>query len=488
MGLGIGPLPINGDPPVACLRVYTFTLVFRDKSRFFSQLKSLRATCEWIHSFKSFCYGAEMYSDTTRVRYEFDAVIGTAAAIELPPNSVGRDSSWLNRVLIALLVIAVTSLKLVPWHDTPRPYPSAPAYCATTAKVRRTADITPAQALAAAVNSYSALKACFGGPLGSFQGPYVGLASAWPESQALAAMLGLSGISKTSGSITDSIEQNISVLRNYWDPKGGYFPSGRWFATGVGIKKFDDNAWLGMDLANAYLLTRNPAYLNQAEAVAKFEATGWSSNKHFAFPGGVFWQEPKYGHHRNAVSTAGAALLNAQLFAITGAGLYRNRAEEYLHWTVSALTLKNGMIGDQISADGIVSKNIWSYNQGLVIATYTSLYKTTKNPIYLAAAELLAEHSLRYFGTDRRLELQPQVFDAIYLRSLAELYSVAPNSEYLHTLRSYATYLFQRMVPSTGVIRRGPMTSSSTSWLLTQAAATQVFTIYAAMAGHAVRT
>ena len=432
-------------------------------------------------------YRMEMYGDATRARYEFDSVIGHATAIELPPHGVGHKSSWLSRVLVAILLLAVASLKLVPWHDTPTPYPSAPAFCAKTAKIRSTVDITPTEALAAAINSYNALKACFGGPMDSFRGPYVGLASAWPESQALAAMIYLSGVSKPSGSVTDSIEQNISILKNYWDPKGGYFPNGRWFAKGVGVKKFDDNAWLGMDLANAYLLTRDPVYLNKAEAVAKFEATGWSSNKAFAFPGGIFWQEPKYGHHRNAVSTAGAALLNAQLFAITGTGLYRNRAEKYLHWTVTALTLKNGLIGDQISANGVVSRNIWSYNQGLVIATYTSLYKTTKNPVYVAAAGLLAEHSLRYFGTGSHLERQPPVFDAIYLRSLAELYAVAPNPDYLHALQSYATYLYQRMVPSTGVIRQGPMANSSTGWLLTQAAATQVFTIYATMAGHSVR-
>ena len=393
-----------------------------------------------------------------------------------------------NRAVAVFAAAVIVATSFLSWGGDTRPYPSAPSYCTFSSAARNLSPISPGQSLSAALLSLKALKDCFGGPLSSYRGPYTSLTSAWPESQALAAMIGLAGVSHSPASLKSSIAQNISVLRNYRDPNGGYQPNGRWYSTGAGVRKFDDNAWLGLDLARAYMISRDHRYLDQAKAIATFETTGWSLNRRFAKPGGIFWQEPRYGHHRNAVSTAGAALLNARLYSITGSSLYLKRAWTYLRWTVSALTLSNGLIGDQISPNGSVNHKIWSYNQGLVIDTYTSLYQATKNPADLAAARLFANRSLSYFCGHNRLERQPQVFDAIYLKSLAELYKVAPDSQYLRELQSYATYLYERMSPSTGVIHLGPVTSPSTGWLLTQAAAIQVFTAYASAGKNAIKT
>lgn len=420
-----------------------------------------------------------MISDSTRVLYDYRVNSQISKPKQLPLRNLGHPRGRLIRLMLALTITVAALLELRSWQTVSRPYASAPASCNVTPTPRRTGTITSAESLQAAINSYNALQVCFGGPRGSFRGPYVGLAAAWPESQALSALLYLANISSAPASIKSGIVQKMAVLNSYWDPKGGYFPSGRWFSTGRGVKKYDDNAWLGLDLVDAYLVTHKTSYLDQARAVATFETTGWAKNAHFVDPGGLYWQQSQYGQHRNAVSTAGAALLNGELYATTGIKLYRNRAEQYLHWTVSALTLKNGLIGDQISIDGVVNHRVWSYNQGLVIAANVSLYKTTKNPAYLAAAQLLAQKSLSYLISGGRLERQPQVFDAIYFRGLMSLNAVAPDARYLHALQSYATYLYDRMVPSTGVVHLGPMTTISTGWLLTQAAATQVFTLLA---------
>ena len=418
-----------------------------------------------------------MSSDSTRVLYDYRAGSQIFRPKELPLRNLGSVQARLLRLVLALAITVAAVLELRSWQNVARPYSSAPASCNATPTPRRTGVITSAESLQAAVNSFNALQVCFGGPQGSFRGPFVGLAAAWPESQALSALLYLANVHSAPASIRSEIVQKMAVLNNYWDPKGGYFPSGRWFSTGIGIKKYDDNAWLGLDLVDAYLITHKASYLDKARAVAQFETTGWSKNAHFVDPGGLYWQQPPYGQHRNAVSTAGAALLNGQLYGITGIKLYRNRAEQYLHWTVSALTLKNGLIGDQISVDGVVNHRVWSYNQGLVIAADVSLYKTTRNPAYLVAAQLLAQKSLSYLTSGNRLEHQPQVFDAIFFRGLMSLNAVAPDARYFRALRSYATYLYDRMVPSTGVVHLGPMTTVSTGWLLTQAAATQVFTL-----------
>ncbi len=418
-----------------------------------------------------------MFSGSTPVLYDYRADGQILRPKELPLRSLGNVRARLFRLMLALVVTFAALFELHSWQTVARPYASAPASCNVTPTPRRTGMITSAESLQAAVSSYNALQVCFGGPKGSFRGPFVGLAAAWPESQALSALLYLASDPNAPTSVRSGIVQKMAVLKSYWDHKGGFFPSGRWFSSGKGVKKYDDNAWLGLDLVNAFLITHKATYLEQARAVATFETTGWSRNAHFVDPGGLYWQQSQYGKHRNAVSTAGAALLNGRLYAITGIKLYRNRAEQYLHWTASALMLKNGLIGDQISIDGVVNHRVWSYNQGLVIAANVSLYKSTKNPSYLAAARLLAQKSLSYLTSRSRLEEQPQVFDAIYFRGLMSLNAVAPDARYLRALQSYATYLYDRMVPSTGVVHLGPMTTASTGWLLTQAAATQVFTL-----------
>ncbi|MDA8080277.1 MAG: hypothetical protein M0Z96_01495 [Actinomycetota bacterium] len=418
-----------------------------------------------------------MFSDSTPVLCDYRTDGQILRPNEMPPRTLGNVRARPFRLIVALAITFAALLELRSWQTVAHPYASAPASCNATPTPRRAKTITSVEFMQAAVNSYNALQVCFGGPKGSFRGPFVGLAAAWPESQALSALLYLANVPNAPASVRSGIVQRMSVLKSYWDRKGGYFPSGRWFSSGRGVKKYDDNAWLGLDLIDAYLITHKATYLDQARAVATFETTGWSRNEHFADPGGLYWQQSKFKRHRNAVSTAGAALLNGQLYAVTGIKLYRNRAEQYLHWTTSALTLKNGLIGDQISTHGVVNNRVWSYNQGLVIAANVSLYNSTKNPAYLAAARHLAHKSLFYLNYRNRLEEQPQVFDAIYFRSLMSLNAIAPDARYLRALRSYATYLYDRMVPSTGVVHLGPMTTASTGWLLTQAAATQVFTL-----------
>lgn len=412
--------------------------------------------------------------------------IGSAVSAGWPAD-VLRGKGWrFRRIVLVLALFAAALAEIYYSHHPTAPYSAAPAACRVSTPPHQLSPLSSSQALKAAIISYHALQVCFGGPRGTFRAPFEGMASAWPESQALAALLGLAATSGAPRTLKTVISKKMGVLEFYWTANGGYHPSGLWPSGGRGVTKFDDNAWLGLDLVKAFQITDRSYYLTQAEAVAAFEKTGWSNNPNFAFPGGIFWQEPAYGSHRNAVSTDGAALLNARLYALTGIKTYLKDAEKYLHWSVSALTLSNGLIGDQISETGVVTHKAWSYNQGLVISVYTSLYRSTKKPAYLAAAELLAEKSLSYLTSRKRLEKQPPVFDAIYFRSLARLDSIEPDKDFVKALQDYATYLYSEMNSSTGVIHSGPLTTGSKSWLLTQAAATQVFTLYAATSSHAV--
>ncbi|MGC8460995.1 MAG: glycoside hydrolase family 76 protein [Candidatus Dormibacteria bacterium] len=400
--------------------------------------------------------------------------------VQIPKSKLGYR---LRRIAVAVTVIAASYLGFQAYRTFSTPYGTIPASCKVSPPPGTQSAITPAQASQAARKSFAALEKCFGTANGSFRGLYVGPATAWPESQGMAALLGLGRLPNMPPSLRNSIAQHMSNLADYWDSAhGGYYPGGRWFIFGGGVKKYDDNAWMGMDLLDAYSLTHNHAYLTQAERVATFEATGWSRNQRYPSPGGVFWQEPSSGTDRNAVSTGGAALLNAELYRITGKPLYKDRAEQYIAWTVNTLTLKNGLIGDHISVDGTVSPAIWSYNQGLVIATYASLFSTTGNKDYLDAANALAERTLSYLDTGSRMAAEPPIFESIFMRSLANLNTISPRPEYLKAMQRWATVMYNHMVKGTGVVHEGPVNTAATGWLLTQAAAVQAFSTYATAA------
>ncbi len=400
----------------------------------------------------------------------------------LPKRQVGYR---LRRVAAAVAVLAASYLGLQAYRTFQSPYGTMPASCKVTPAPGTATALTPAEAAKAAQLSFQALENCFGTENGSFRGLYLGPATAWPESQAMAALLGLTRLPNMPASLRASISGHMANLGDYWDSThGGYFPGGRWFIFGGGVKKYDDNAWMGIDLLDAYSLTHDSSYLAQAERVAAFEATGWSTNRHYPSPGGVFWQEPSSGTDRNAVSTGGAALLNAELFRITGKQVYRNNAEQYVAWTVNTLTLNNGLIGDHISADGTVDPTVWSYNQGLVIGTYASLFSSTGNPAYLDAAHALAERTITYLNTDNRMAEEPPVFVSIFMRSLGNLNEIAPKPEYLKAMQSWATLMYNHMVKGTGVVHEGPVATAATGWLITQASAVQAFTTYATAATH----
>ncbi len=389
----------------------------------------------------------------------------------------------LRRVALAVSVFAASYLGLQAYRTFKGPYASIPAACKVSPPPGTLSAITPEQAAQAANSSFAALEECFGTANGSFRGLYLGPATAWPESQAMAALLGLSRLPNTPPSLRASIAKHMANLGDYWDSShGGYYPGGRWFIFGGGVKKYDDNAWMGIDLLDAYSLTHDSSYLAQAEKVATFEATGWSTNRHYPSPGGVFWQEPSSGKDRNAVSTGGAALLNAELFRITGKPVYRKNAEQYVAWTVNTLTLKNGLIADHISVDGTVNPTIWSYNQGLVIATYASLFASTGNHAYLDAAHALADRTISYLNTGNRMAEEPPVFVSIFMRSLADLNAISPQPAYLNAMQSWATLMYNHMVKGTGVVHEGPAVTAATGWLITQASAVQAFSTYATAA------
>jgi predicted alpha-1,6-mannanase (GH76 family) len=271
----------------------------------------------------------------------------------------------------------------------------------------------------------------------------------------------------------------MATLSAYRDPAGGYDPGPRWFWFGGGARKYDDNIFVALDLLEAYRITGSVVYLHETEADARYVESGWSTRTSLPHPGGEYWEDPHFGTDRNAVTTGGAALLDAQLLEVTGRTSYRSWAVRDLRWLFGTLTVSDGLLADHISSSGAINAKVWSYNQGLAIGAWVTLYSTTHRQEYLRSAVALAQRALSYFRGHGLVD-QTAPFNAVFFDYLMELDRVSPDAGYRAALESYATYLYDHMDHADGVVHLTGFDGQPSQLLIAQAAAVRVFDYLAA--------
>ena len=304
-------------------------------------------------------------------------------------------------------------------------------------------------------------------------------AYAWSISQALAADI---AVAKASGSpaALAQVHRDLTGLAHYWD--GAASPPGYDCAVGQplghgGVRFYDDNAWIGLDLVRAYQLIGEPALLQRAEEVFAFTESGWDANPSHPFPGGVFWTQSNSNRDRNTISTGGAAELGLQLYLINGQPADLETASSMLAWIDATLRAPNGLYWDHVGLNGRIDTRQWSYNQGVMLGAYLALYRATGELTALHQAKAIAAASLRLFRASG-FRNQPAIFNAIYFRNLAELNMVAPNKSYVDAMRTFVQSIDSRVPRRTGLIQFG-----GSAQLLDQAAATTA-NAYLALAQH----
>src|SRR5271166_4261712 len=124
-------------------------------------------------------------------------------------------------------------------------------------------------------------------------GLYVGepFSSLWPFSQALAATVDMAAIPGMRTSFTREVSARLAGLRSYLDTSSAGADEGTYTNTlaafdatvappaGPGGPKFyDDNDWVGIELARLYELTRSGPALAYAEQIMAFEMAGWQAD------------------------------------------------------------------------------------------------------------------------------------------------------------------------------------------------------------------
>ncbi len=312
--------------------------------------------------------------------------------------------------------------------------------------------------------SYSALQANLYLPSNSlYQGlpsntcdPYSCL---WPFTNATAGTAFLYGVPGGQQFLGD-VDARLTGLGHYADaaevsPTGSPQPPAYESAVAPplgpgGATYFDDNAWVGLDLVHAYLLTSDPSDLTLAQDEFNFDVAGWDTSATDTCPGGVFWEDAA-GSQRNVTANGASAELGLELDQLTGDNTDLAWAARMYQWAVTCLRTPGGLYNDHINADGSVNSTIWSYNQGVMVGAGVLLHKLTGTSASLSQAEQTASAALLYFGTGPNLINQGPAFNAIYFRDLLYLNQIAPDDGYVSEAQSYGSYMWTQRQVSSGL-------------------------------------
>ncbi|HEY1458291.1 MAG TPA: glycoside hydrolase family 76 protein, partial [Solirubrobacteraceae bacterium] len=309
----------------------------------------------------------------------------------------------------------------------------------------------------------------------------------WPYSQALAAAVSLANIEGQSASFATELRARMAGLNFYLDTnnsgatESSFTSSLPGFDSSVvaprgsgGTKYYDDNEWVGIELARAYEMTGEVSALEDAERIMALVMSGWQANPKLACPGGVPFSNAANNGTRNAVTTAPGAELAVQLYRITGSPSYLQFAEMAYEWVRQCLGGANLLYADHIGNKGLVEETFWSYNQGTMIGAGVLLYQATGNGAFLYQARQSANAALAYF-TPARLAGENPFFAAVYFRNLLYLDSVTDDPPGPSIAQSYVNYLASHHLSSAGLFS----TSAYTPQLLVQAAITQIYALLA---------
>lgn len=312
----------------------------------------------------------------------------------------------------------------------------------------------------------------------------------WPFSQALAATVSIANIPSLKSISAREIRARLVGLKSYLDLDNSGLPEGTYTSTLAaydgtvappegpgGTKYYDDNAWIGIELARIYEQNHEAAVLGGAEAIMAFEMAGWQTTgpngEALACPGGIPFSNSAENTERNTVTDAPTAELGVQLYRLTGNAQYLQFAEMAYEWVRACLTQPNGLFGDHIKPHGSVDPTEWSYNQGTMIGAGTLLYQATGNSAYLFQARQTAKAAIAYY-TSERLGQENPFFASVYFRNMLYLDSVTHDPPGQKLVQGYVNYAWEHLRLRDDVFVAG---SPASAQLLVQAAIVQDYAL-----------
>lgn len=243
---------------------------------------------------------------------------------------------------------------------------------------------------------------------------------------------------------------------------------------------YDDNIWLGIDLADLYLATGKKKYLNLAQEIWTFVMSGYDG----VLGGGIYWNEQDK-RSKNTCSNAPAAVFALKLYMATKSKVYLSLGLSLYSWTKEYFCDPNDhLYWDNINLKWHVNKTKFSYNAGQMIQAGVLLWKFTGKAEYLDDAQKTAASCYQFFFTAREgqrvLDGGELWFDAVMLRGLIELYQADGNATYVDACRNTAQQVADAMARNTAfrhLVNKHyePYLNGKTTSLLNQAAMMEIF-------------
>ena len=193
---------------------------------------------------------------------------------------------------------------------------------------------------------------------------------------------------------------------------------------------YDDNVWIGLDMAELYRQTGEQRFLEKAVMVWNYLMDGYDDT----CGGGIHWKEMNGSSTtKHTCSTAPTAVLGCQLYQITGEEQYKETAIELYEWLLEHLQdPADHLFWDNINPDMKVNKNKYSYNSGQPMLAACLLYQITNDPAYLDEARAIARSAFyKWFSTYESEVLHRDIriingdnawFYAVMFRGFIELY------------------------------------------------------------------
>ena len=154
-------------------------------------------------------------------------------------------------------------------------------------------------------------------------------------------------------------------------------------------RAIDDSAWWGLAWVQAYDLTHDVRYLNEATTIATYVNGYWDTS---TCGGGVWWDRERT--YKNAVTIGLYVRLAASLHnRIAGDTTWLDRAVTGWNWfAASGMINSSSLVNDGLTS-GCANNNgtVYTYNQGLAVGAAVEVYRATGNVAVLNTAKRLAD-------------------------------------------------------------------------------------------------
>lgn len=214
---------------------------------------------------------------------------------------------------------------------------------------------------------------------------------------------------------------------------------------------FDDNGWWALAWVDAYDLTGQPRYLDEARVIFAHNLGGWDGT----CGGGLWWNTDRT--YKNAVTNELFLTLAALLHQrVPGDREYLDWALRSWHWLdASGMIGPGGLVHDGLS-DACASNlgPTWTYNQGVVLGGLAALRDITGDEGYLRRGESIADATLASLAGPSGILAEPceptgcdgdqTQFKGIFVRYLHDLWRCGGRPAYAAFITANADALWDR--------------------------------------------